>query len=119
MSGLGASVAGSSAAHAMLRNPAVADAAAIIVLNLKKPRREIPMMAPPDGQLLAEPTAERMRPAGVKVNRKLNTMRVGYFAQSSPLSLFRLTFTGVWEQTRSLRSTTPWFASLSIAGWGG
>jgi hypothetical protein len=78
ISGLGASVVESSAAHAMLRSPAVADAAAIIVLNPKKPRREIPMMAPPDGQLLAEPTAERMRLADANVNRNLVSPKFGY-----------------------------------------
>ena len=61
----------SSAANAMVGNPAVADAAAIIVLNSRKPRREIPMVAPPDVRSWASANRERMSLAGVKVNRKM------------------------------------------------
>src|ERR1039457_3877855 len=98
MSGPGASVAVSSAAHAMLRKPAVADAAAIIVLNLKKPRREIPMEWLPPMASCWPSRSRKNEACGRQCQSKSYIfMKVDYSAQSRlipPFFFFRLHLQG-------------------------
>ena len=92
----------SSAANAMVGNPAVADAAAIIVLNSRKPRREIPMLAPPRCSLLGQCEPRKDEPC----RRQSQSENGGVLIRTLPGKLKicfpRLTFTGLWGQTRSL-----------------